>query len=234
MKKKFLLKNVECISYIKTMKNKFSEPFIDAIITDPPYNISQKNNFKTMGRAGIDFAKWDHDFDQTTWIKEFAPIVKKDGTIIIFNAWRNLGTIAKTLEESGFEVKDIIRWIKNNPMPRNIERRYVIDYEFAIWAVKKGAKWTFNKNSDTYARPEYKYPLVPKSDIKIHPTQKPVKLMEEIILRHTNPKDLILDPFAGSGSTGVAALSNDRFFMGLEVDKTFYDFANKWLEKVVN
>ena len=231
---KFWLKQLEAIEYIDNYLSKAGTEYIDAVITDPPYNISKDNNFTTMNRAGIIFGEWDYNFDQTTWIKKIAPYLKKGGSIIVFNCWKNLGQIAKTLEESGFLVKDILRWIKNNPMPRNINRRYVVDYEFIIWAVKKGKKWTFHKNSKTYARPEYKYPIVPKSKVKIHPTQKPVALMEEIILRHTNENDLICDLFMGSGATGIAAIQNKRRFLGNDIDAKYFNFAKKRLKEVQN
>ena len=70
---------------------------VDAIITDPPYNISRDNNFHTMGRAGIDFGEWDKGFDLTTWIGIAQPTLKKGGNIIIFNDWKNLSYIAESL-----------------------------------------------------------------------------------------------------------------------------------------
>nr|WP_245594774.1 site-specific DNA-methyltransferase [Mycoplasma elephantis] len=210
----------------------FKSPIFDAIITDPPYNISRKNNFKTLGRAGIHFGEWDINFDQKYWIKEVEPLLKQGGSIIIFNDWKNLGVIANFLEELNFEVKDIIRWIKNNPMPRNIERRYVTDYEFALWATKTNKKWTFNKTkSKKYLRPEYKVSIVAKSDEKIHPTQKPVNLIEQIIKIHTNKNDLIFDPFMGSGSTCIACLKSKRNFYGCEINEIFFKKAKNRIEK---
>ena len=84
----------------------------DIIITDPPYNISRDNNFKTMGRAGIDFGEWDKGFDLTGWIKYCNPLLKKGGNIVIFNDWKNMSYIVESLEKNGFEIKDLIRWKK--------------------------------------------------------------------------------------------------------------------------
>lgn len=114
-------------------------------------------------------------------------------------------------------------------MPRNRDRRYIVDYEFAIVAVKKG-KWTFNRQSDKYDRPELKYPIVSGKN-KFHPTQKPVELMEELVLRHSNENDLILDPFMGSGTTGVAALKNNRNFIGMEIDDKYFKIAKERLNE---
>ena len=127
------LNNGDSLEYIKLLENNS----VDAVITDPPYNISKDNNFKSMGRSGIDFGEWDKGFDLNKWIKLVAPKIKTGGNIVIFNGWRNLGEIADTLESVGFEVKDMIRWEKSNPMPRNRDRRFIVDYEVAIWAVKK-------------------------------------------------------------------------------------------------
>ncbi|MDD1378330.1 DNA methyltransferase [Metamycoplasma hyosynoviae] len=228
----FVIKNLDCLEYIKELKNKYNKPIFDAIITDPPYNISKKNNFETIGRKGIDFGLWDYGFDQITWIKEASTLLKNGGSIIIFNDWKNFGEIARTLEELNFEIKDLIRWIKNNPMPRNIDRRYVTDYELAIWAVKGEEKWTFNRPSNSkYQRPEFVYPIVPKSENKIHPTQKNVSLLEQLIKIHTNKNDLIFDPFMGSGSTCIAALKEGRRFMGCEISKEYFEKAERRINR---
>jgi site-specific DNA-methyltransferase (adenine-specific) len=203
----------------------------DAIIADPPYNISQDNNFHTMGRSSLDFGEWDKDFDILNWIKIYSPNLKNGGSILIFNAWRNMGAIADELEKNGFLVKDLIRWVKNNPMPRNRERRYVSDTEFCIWATK-GSNWTFNRGDLPYRRPEYKTATVAGKEKNGHPTQKSLELMKELILTHTNENDLILDPFMGSGTTGVAALELNRRFIGIEIDKKYFDIASKRLLEI--
>ena len=201
----------------------------DAIITDPPYNISRDNNFKTMGRAGIDFGEWDKDFDLTGWIKYCEPLLKKGGNIVIFNSWKNMSYIVESLEKNGFEIKDLIRWKKTNAMPRNRDRRFITDYEVAVWAVKKGGRWTFNRLSDTYEIPEILGGLTPKSE-KVnggHLTQKPVYVMKWLLERLTNAGDLVLDPFMGSGSTGVACKELNRRFIGIELDEKYFNIAKE-------
>ena len=221
------LYNDDCIKKFATMpRNK-----VDAIITDPPYNISRDNNFKTMGRTGIDFGEWDKDFDLTDWIKYCEPVLKKGGNIVIFNSWKNMSYIVDELEKNNFEVKDLIRWKKTNPMPRNRDRRFITDYELAVWAVKKGGKWTCNRLSETYERPEIVCGVTSKKE-KIdggHPTQKPVEVMEWLIKRLSNENDIILDPFMGSGSTGVACKNTNRSFIGIELNENYYNIAVKRL-----
>ena len=159
----------------------------------------------------------------------------RGGNIVVFNAWRNLGVISNALEKNNCVSKDVIRMIKNNPMPRNRDRRFIVDYEFAVWAVKKKEKWTFNRIDEKYERPEIRVNVTPKSEKKFgsHPTQKPLDAMKWIIERLSNPHDTVLDCFMGSGSTGVAALELDRNFVGIELDEHYFDTAKDRIEKVV-
>ena len=116
-------------------------------------------------------------------------------------------------------------------MPRNRDRRFITDYEVAVWAVKKGGKWTFNRLSETYERPKIVCGVTSKKE-KIdggHPTQKPVEVMEWLIKRLSDENDIILDPFMGSGSTGVACKNTNRKFIGIELDKNYYNIAMKRL-----
>ena len=211
---------------------------VDHIITDPPYNISKDNNFNTMKnpRAGVDFGNWDRGkFDLYSWIPEYAKLLNKNGTMIIFCSYRFISHIIDALEseDAGMVVKDILVWQKSNPMPRNVKRRYVQDMEFAIWAVKKNAKWVFNKPDDKpYLRAMFTTSLVSGREKLGHPTQKSLRLMEEIIAIHTNPDELILDPFMGSGSTGEAALKKGRKFWGIEFEQEYFDLAKKRLENI--
>lgn len=225
--------NGDSLEVMKSNMYKWGGVF-DAIITDPPYNISRDNNFKTMNRAGIDFGEWDKDFDLTSWISVATPLLKKGGNIVIFNDWKNLSYIVEALEENDFEVKDLIRWKKTNPMPRNRDRRFITDYEFAIWAVKKGGKWTFNRMNDTYEIPEIVGGLTPKSE-KLdggHPTQKPIYVMKWILERLTNENDIVLDCFMGSGTACVACHELNRNCVGIELDKTYFEIAQKRIKEV--
>lgn len=196
----------------------------DLVLTDPPYNISVDNNFHTMrGRHGIDFGDWDKGFDLTGWIPEAVSRLKPGGNIIIFNAWRNMGEIATALEGCGCLVKEMIQWQKTNPMPRNRDRLYVTACEFAIWATK-GKGWTFNRQRETYENTIFKYPIVSAKQ-RIHTTQKPIELIRDLILIHSNPNDIVLDPFMGSGTTAVAAIETGRRFVGFEIDDNYYSAA---------
>lgn len=217
------LKLGDCLEVMRTIPDKF----VDLCLTDPPYNIARNNNFATMGRAGIDFGEWDKGFDLFSYIDQVSRILKKDGSFVVFNAWRNLGAIAEYAEKQGFDTKDMIRLEKSNPMPRNRDRRYITDYECAIWFVKKDAKWTFNRQDSKYQRPKF----VASIESGLHPTQKNLSLMENLVKIHSNQGDMVIDPFMGSGTTGVACKNLDRKFIGIEQDAVYFEVAKKRIFK---
>ena len=196
---------------------------VDAIITDPPYNIAKDNNFHTMGRKGIDFGEWDRGSDLFSYIDRAYKLLDKNGSIVIFNDWKNLGDIVKYAENLGFVCKDMIRLEKTNPMPRNRDRRYITDYECAVWLTMPKAKWVFNRQSDTYERPKF----VGSIEKGFHPTQKNVLLMEWLIKIHSNENQIILDPFMGSGTAGVACKNLNRNFIGIEMDENYFNIAKE-------
>ena len=210
---------------------------VNHIITDPPYNISQDNNFNTMKnhRNGIDFGVWDKNFDLYSWIPDYTQILDKNGSMIIFCSYRYISHIIDKLEQSQMIVKDILIWQKTNPMPRNINRRYVQDTEFAIWSVKKDSKWIFNKPINMpYLRAYFRTSIVSGKEKTKHPTQKSLKLMNDIIKIHTNENDIILDPFMGSGTTGISAINNNRKFIGIELEKEYFNIAVNRITKEQN
>lgn len=215
----------DCMDFLNNLKQK--NIIVDAIITDPPYNISKPNNFNTLNRVGIDFGEWDKNFDITAWINIASYLVKPGGTIIVFSAWREMGDIARVLEDNGFIVKTMLRWEKKNPMPRNVNRLYVSDVEYAIWAIKNGGTWTFNKGNCSYRRPKYESGVVCGKERLGHPTQKSINIMKEIIETHTNENDIILDPFSGSFTTMESSIILKRKFLGCELDK-------KWIKVAEN
>lgn len=232
--KKYEIFNTDAFVWVTTaLKNDIK---VNHIITDPPYNISKKHNFSTMKnpRQGVNFGAWDNNFALLEWIGDFSNLLDKNGSFIVFCSYKFISDICRACESSSLEVKDILVWQKNNPMPRNINRRYVQDMEFAIWAVKKDAKWIFNKPSNIpYLRSLYKLPIVAGKERTSHPTQKSIALMSEIIKIHTNANDIVLDPFMGSGTTGVSAILHNRRFLGIEKDEEYFKIAKSRLEYIL-
>lgn len=202
------------------------------VLTDPPYEVSQANNLTSMGRRGIDFGSWDRSFDQTGWLESAVRTLVPGGSMIIWNDWKLLGIIAAHLQSLGMVVKRQLRWRKSNPFPRNILRVPVQGDECALWAVKPKGKWTFHKRPDRpYERGEFDYPVVRNSP---HPTKKPDRLFQDLIKMFSDEGDLVLDPFAGAGTTAVAAQRCGRRHISFELEEQYFDLAVSSLEKVVD
>lgn len=207
-------------------------PTYDALITDPPYNVSRPNGFLTMkngsgGQFGMDFGEWDKGFDVIGWIEPAIQNLKKGGNIIIFNDWKNLGKIQEELTRVGCDPKRCLVWEKTNPTPFNRDRLFVNTLEFMVWAVKKGDKWTFNRQKSNFETGVFHYP---SNSRNLHPTQKSLNLMKEILSILTNPNDIIYDPFAGSGTIGVAAKHLNRQYIGVEKDYKYFELMSTFLE----
>ncbi|MDY5891858.1 MAG: site-specific DNA-methyltransferase [Candidatus Onthovivens sp.] len=225
-----IFENCDYVDLVKRMKKQNIK--VDLIFTDPPYCVSRdyQLGFSNMGRAGMNYGQWDYNFDQKKWISDVSDLVKDGGSIIIFNDWKNFSYVVEELEKNGFLLKDLIRWEKGNPMPRNVNSRYLSDCEFAIWAVKGKGKWTFNKPKEVpFLKPVYRSGVVPGGKKRIHPTQKNLQVIEDIIKVHSNEGDTVFDPFSGSGTTALGCIHLNRNFIGCEIDENYYTKAMKRL-----
>jgi len=176
------------------------------------------------------YGPWDEDFtlqQLNFFVQEFKRVLKPGGTcIIFFDLWK-LSYLKEQLECAKFKQLRFIEWIKTNPQPINSQRNYLTNCrEIALLAVK-GGKPTFNSS---YDKAIYEYPIYGGKD-RFHPTQKSLPLFEDLILKHSNEGDLVLDCFSGAGTTAVAALNTDRKFIGCELEK---DSFEKSLERVDN
>lgn len=193
---------------------------VDLLLTDPPYNLSMRSGFHTMGRQGVDFGEWDKEFDQQTWLRLACQKIKKGGSAIVFNAYKNISLMTEVFEECGMTVKQLLIWQKPNPMPRNRERLYVTSIEVALWAVK-GKGWTFNRQRETYENGIFNFSTV-NSRIRKHPTEKPLGLIMDLLRIHSNEGDLVLDPFSGSGTVSVGCRRLDRHYIAFEIDEKYH------------
>ena len=177
-----------------------------------------------------DFGDWDAQFSLEklqSFVSEFYRVLKKGGTaIIFFDLWK-ISDLKSMYDSAKFKQVRFIEWIKTNPQPRNSNVNYLTNSrEIALLAVK-GGKPTFNSKYDNGI---YQYPLYSGKD-RFHPTQKSLLLFEDLIHKHSNEGDLILDPFLGSGTTAVAAKKTNRNFIGCEIDKTFFEKSVERIEK---
>ena len=210
---------------------------VDAIITDIPYEISVENNFKTMkdrtGRNGISFGEWDYAFD-CEQLAVLPELLNPNGCIVLFHSFEQYGKVKDIFEASGMECKDRFIWEKTNPMPRNRDRRYISNCELGSWYIIRNNDWTFNRQDVNYQGMVFRYPSESGAmHERLHPTQKNLELMKELIKIHTNENDTILDPFMGSGTVGVACTICKRNFIGVELDKRYFNVARKRLERPV-
>lgn len=213
--------------------NLIEDESINLILTDIPYNISQKNGLggydkkNNRNRVGIDFGGWDYGFDIKT-LKGLQKKLTPNGSIVIFSAFEQLHELTEVFNEC--TLKDKLIWEKSNPFVRNRDRRYISNIEFCSWFVK-GKKWIFNRQHETYESSVLKYPSESGGgQIRYHPTQKNLKMVEYLLKIHSNESDLILDPFMGGGTTGVACVKNRRNFIGFEIDESYFQASKKRIE----
>lgn len=222
------LYNKDCFDFLKEIKNET----IDLVIIDPPYQISRKTNFNSGEKTGSDtdrfrvsmeFGDWDKFDDLELVIKECYRVLKKNGTIICFYDLWKITELKKYFENSKFKQIRFIEWIKTNPIPLNSKINYLTNSrEIAVTGVKI-SKPTFNSEYDNGI---YNYPICHTKN-RFHPTQKPIELIQELILKHSNAEDLILDCFSGSATTAVACYKTQRNFVGCELEKEYYEKSIK-------
>lgn len=218
------LVNASCFDWLKTV----SSNSIDLVLIDPPYEISRETNFQAGEKTGrdvdrfrlsMDFGNWDYGFTGLdTVIKECYRVLRTGGTLICFyNLWK-ITALKDYLETAKFKQIRFIEWIKTNPVPLNSKTNYLTNSrEIAVLGVK-GGKPTFNSEYDNGV---YKYPICYDKG-RFHPTQKPLDLIRELVRKHSNDGNTVLDCFSGSGTTAVAAMLENRSFLGCELDAAYY------------
>ena len=160
------------------------------------------------------------------WLHECHRVLKKRGTLIIFMAIIKVGDLIKLAEQEGFYYKTTGIWHKKNPMPRNMKIQFVNSTECWIYFINDGTSGTFHNNGSV-CHDFFESSICPASEKKYgkHPTQKPLVIMKNLIEILTNPDDIILDSFMGSGSTCVAAKQLGRRYIGIELNEEYYKIA---------
>ncbi len=235
-----ILHNQDCIEVMTSIE----ENSVDLILTDPPYNLGnfmrdRDTNLKKMrdnffGSAGWDdlsFEEWEESMD--SFFEESVRVLKHGGSMIVFMAIIKVESIIKIAERHGLYYKTTGIWHKLNPMPRNMNLHFVNSTETWIYFTYKKKTGTFN-NDGKMIHDFIETAVASNGERRFgkHPTQKPVKLMEFFVNVLSNENDTILDPFMGSGSTGVAAIKNDRNFIGVELNEKYYNIARQRIEEV--
>lgn len=241
-----LIHNDSLIAFKKIKSNS-----IDMIFADPPYFLSNGGISYRSGKVVcVDKGDWDKAHNRKAidkfnfaWIKECKRILKKDGTIWITGTFHNIFSVGQALTYLNFKILNDVVWQKEAPPPNISRRMFTHSSEHILWAKKfPTSRHTFNydlmvkENNGKQMTDVWKLPAVPLSEktFGYHPTQKPLILLERIIISSTNENDIILDPFCGSGTTGVAAVKLNRKFIGIEKEKRFVMLANKRISHVNN
>jgi modification methylase len=227
----------------------------DLVFADPPYNLQLGGELLRPNNTRVDGVNhdWDRFDDFATydrfsraWLKECRRVLKPDGAIWVIGSYHNIFRLGAALQDLGFWLMNDVIWLKTNPMPNFKGTRFTNAHETLIWASRSQAsKPTFNYdslkafNDDLQMRSDWLIPICSGPERlrddggrKAHPTQKPEALLRRVIMATTKPGDLVLDPFFGTGTTGAAAKSLGRRYLGIERDPDYVAAARERLAAV--
>nr|WP_304442528.1 site-specific DNA-methyltransferase [Rhodovulum sp. MB263] len=235
--------------------NSLPEGSVDLIFADPPYNLQLRGDLHRPDNSKVDAVDdhWDQfdsfaAYDRFThdWLAAARRVLKPTGAIWVIGSYHNVFRMGAELQNLGFWILNDVVWRKSNPMPNFRGKRLTNAHETLIWASKsEGAKYTFNYealkalNEGVQMRSDWVLPICTgherlkddKGD-KAHPTQKPESLLHRVLLATTNPGDVVLDPFFGTGTTGAVAKMLGRDFIGIEREAAYRKVAERRLAKV--
>ena len=240
---------------IEVMKQ-IPDKSIDLIFADPPYNLQLENDLFRPNETKVNGVseEWDkfksfQEYDEfsTKWLAECRRILKDNGSIWVIGTYHNIFRVGKIMQDLGFWILNDVVWIKTNPMPNFKGTRFNNAQETLIWASKtKSSRYIFHYktmkgyNDDLQMRSDWYIPICAgKERIKIngtkaHPTQKPEALLYRVLISTSNPGDVILDPFAGTGTTLAVSKELKRHYMGIEKDETYYNVIKERLNGIVS
>ncbi|ARE83385.1 Modification methylase CcrMI [Roseovarius sp. EC-HK134] len=235
--------------------NSLPEASVDLIFADPPYNLQLKGDLHRPDNSQVDAVDdaWDQfasfaAYDKFTqdWLKAARRLLKPHGAIWVIGSYHNIFRVGAALQDAGYWILNDVIWRKSNPMPNFRGKRLTNAHETMIWASKsEGAKYTFNYealkslNDGVQMRSDWVLPLCTgherlKDDNgdKAHPTQKPESLLHRVLVGSTNPGDVVLDPFFGTGTTGAVAKMLGRDYIGIEREAAYRGVAEKRLANI--
>ncbi len=240
----------DCIDVLASLP----ENAVDLVFADPPYNLQLQNDLYRPNLSKVDAVDdhWDKfasfaDYDRFTrnWLAACRRVLKDSGTLWVIGTYHNIYRVGAILQDLDFWILNDVVWLKTNPMPNFRGVRFTNAHETLIWAQKKrGARYTFNHqamkalNDDLQMRSDWNIPLstgkerVRINGEKAHTTQKPEGLLYRVLLASSNPKDIILDPFFGTGTTGAVAKKLGRRWLGIEKDETYIRVAQERIDSI--
>jgi DNA modification methylase len=227
---------------------------VDVVFADPPYNLQLRNELWRPNQTRVNGVNdaWDHfgsfaDYDEFSraWLNACRRVLKDTGTLWVIGTYHNIFRVGAILQDLEYWILNDISWIKSNPMPNFHGVRFTNAHETLIWAQKvRGAPYTFNYaamkalNDDLQMRSDWYLPLCTGKERlrvngeKAHATQKPEALLYRVILASSNPGDVVLDPFMGSGTTGAVAKRLQRHWIGIERDSGYVEIARQRIQAV--
>lgn len=235
--------------------NHLPEKSVDLIFADPPYNLQLQQELWRPNMTRVDAVtdEWDHfagfaeyDHFTRTWLQACRRVLKDTGTLWVIGSYHNIYRVGAILMDLGYWILNDVVWVKSNPMPNFRGVRFTNAHETLLWAQKiKGNSYTFNYhamkslNDDLQMRSDWELPLcngkerLKNSDgSKAHATQKPEALLYRVIQSSSNPGDVVLDPFFGSGTTGAVAKKLHRHWIGIEQDEGYIKLAQARLDAI--
>ncbi|MBV8509666.1 MAG: site-specific DNA-methyltransferase [Xanthobacteraceae bacterium] len=241
----------DCVAALE----KLAVASVDLVFADPPYNLQLQGDLKRPDDSHVDAVNDDWDkfssyaaYDDFTraWLLACRRVMKPNATLWVIGSYHNIFRVGTLLQDLGFWVLNDVIWRKTNPMPNFRGRRFTNAHETLIWAAREpNAKgYTFNYealkagNEDIQVRSDWTLPLctgeerLKQNGKKLHPTQKPEALIARAILAASRPDDLVLDPFAGTGTTGAVAKRLRRRFVGIEREATYARAAKERIAAV--
>lgn len=247
------VRNEDCLVGLAEMP----DASVDFIFADPPYLLSNGGMSVANGKqVAVDKGLWDKSYGfksdvefHRTWLSLAQEKLAADGSLMVSGTYHSIYKCGFLMEELGFRILNELIWFKPNGAPNIGLRTFAASHETLIWGAKsKSSRHVFNyevmKNSEFLGdklkspgkqmRSVWSIPTTPASEKTFgrHPTQKPQALLDRIIEACTNPGDLVVDPFCGSGTTGVAAVKAGRAFVGFEIDKQYSKLAIDRLSQI--
>jgi modification methylase len=236
----------DCLEELKKLPAKS----VDLVFADPPYNLQLSGELFRPNQSRVDGVEeeWDRfstfaAYDEFTkkWLSLCRRALKDTGSLWVIGSYHNIFRVGAILQDLGFWILNDVVWRKTNPMPNFRGRRFTNAHETLIWAAKSAEQktYTFNYeamkalNDDLQMRSDWLLPicngaerLKDEAGVKLHPTQKPEALLHRVILAASNAGDLVLDPFFGTGTTGVVAKRLGRRFIGIEREAFYAAIAD--------
>lgn len=245
------LYQANCLEIMDLIIQKYPEGCFDMIFADPPYFLSNGGITCQAGKmVKVDKGDWDkskgpdvnHEFN-LEWISRCQKLLKPNGTIWISGTMHVIFSVGFALQQLNYKMLNDIIWEKPNPPPNLACRYFTHSTETVLWAAKnKKSKHYYNYslmkelNGGKQMKSVWRFTAPGKIEKELgkHPTQKPLALLDRIIEASTKPGDFIFDPFSGSSTTGVAALSLDRKFCGVELEDQFVDLSIKRMKNAIS